>query len=106
MLVQEHLCDASKWTQGNLAKDESGGVVGFRDQRAACWCLKGSILSCYSQVGGYPSAAALQVINRVEDYLYEITDGLHGGMHGIGMWNDDPIRTFDDVRRVAEALSI
>jgi hypothetical protein len=47
MKVKELLADPARWTQGLLAKDESGRQVGIDSEGAICWCIAGAIRKCY-----------------------------------------------------------
>ena len=90
MKVKDLLTDESKWTQGAFARNSEGYSVHINSCFASCWCLLGAIELCYPST--YPGVA-----NAVVDAV--------GGCD-IHRWNDDPKRTFAEVRELIERLDI
>ena len=82
------------WTQDAWARDEAGKrLTRAHDDEAVCWCLIGAIRKVrgpgMSSAEDVASVALRKEICRLDD---------NGPT--ISMWNDDPTRTVDDVRRV------
>lgn len=92
MKVKELLSDETKWIKGDYARDKSGKTAFPNSLDAACWCLHGAIIHCYYQSIKYSSVERLV---RKELQLASIHK-----------WNDDPKRTFQDVRKLVEKLNI
>ncbi len=85
MKVKELLTGPEKWTQGHLMVDASGTIYG----PPVRWCLLGAVHHCY---GKQASPIAIQINERL----------------GWGMvkWNDQPERTFEDVRQLVNEMDI
>jgi hypothetical protein len=93
MKIKELLTDESKWTQNAGARDKEKIPVPPKSEEAVCWCLFGAILKCYGE--------DKEVYNRLDKYiLYNLT-----GM-GIFSYNDNPKRTFKDIKALIEKLDI
>lgn len=82
MTVQELFSDKSKWGQDHNGVDKDGYPVGANDPRAVRWCLTGALIKCYGENRGRELRSML--------YRHLKTD--------VEIWNDDPARTFDEVR--------
>ncbi len=91
MKVRELLSDASKWTQGGAyALCRLGTSVEPRSSFACKFCLAGAVYHCYPD--SYEA-----VLGKIRNYL---------GNPKIISWNDNPSRTFSEVKTLAETLDI
>lgn len=89
MKVHELLDAPEKWTQAAYAKNAQGERVEYCEPEAVCWCLEGAMMRCYG-------ADFIKKLATVETHLSsEITH-----------WNDQPSRTFEQVRAIALELDI
>lgn len=91
MKVKDLLTNETKWTTDYAARNMIGNEVSYKDPSACCWCMIGAIQRCYG-----PSVA--------EDIMIKVRT--HLGTRFITHWNDDPIRSFQDVRNLVETLNI
>lgn len=91
MKVSELLTDKSKWTQKTLARNMYGQSVDAEDHEACSWCIQGAVLKCY----GHPKNI------DIKERIYAQLGSLY-----IGGWNDDPTRTFAEVRSLVVELDI
>jgi len=90
MKISEILTDRSKWTKGMYAKDSRGKKVGVDDPSAKRFCLVGAAKKAGVEL------KLLQWFDRQEKRL-DWTDGIIA-------WNDEPRRTFLQVRRLVRAF--
>ncbi len=79
-----------KWTKGQLARNQQGEDVAHDDPSACCFCLEGAMIHCY----GMP--AYREVNDRVKKEI---------GMM-VFEWNDDPNRTFEEIKTLVEEMDI
>ena len=93
--VHQLLVDKSNWTQGRYALDIDGKFVHPGD-KAVCWCLWGAIIQVYV-------ATTQPTINSIIDI---ITPRISYNYSSITDWNDDPDRTFEQVRNLCVELDI
>ncbi len=91
MKIRELYTDESRWCQHFECIDSKGNPVDFHSNRAASWCLLGSILKCY---GNDPS-----IISKIRSTLKE--KGLGGS---IFTFNDT--HTFEEVKGLVELLDV
>lgn len=96
MKVSQLLTDASKWTQRRAAIDADGDSVNVQDVAACRFCLSGAIRRCYPD-----REERFRVLNTV---INEI--GGNAAVRSTMEWNDDPRRTFDEVRALVLKLDI
>lgn len=90
MKVSEHLDSAEKWCQGACAVDKNGDIVSnMRGPEACAWCLYGSLCVCYPDIKVRSTRATL-----MEEALIR----LHKTNVGFIYWQDEPGRTFEEVR--------
>ena len=95
MKVRDLLTDETRWTKGVSARNALGqGGVCYDDPSATSWCLAGAIHKCYGIDGWDPIA------KRVYALIQPLPKG------GMGEWNDDPARSFSEVRALVEELDI
>lgn len=93
MKVKELYTDASKWTQRTYAADANGECVSYHMDSAVCFCLAGAIHRCYPED------------NEEKNTVYKkLNQRLHGLMYID--WNDEPGRTFEEVKALVEELDI
>lgn len=95
MKVQDILTDESKWTKGTYARSVLGNRVAFNSKRATKYCLSGAI---FRACGFSPKAA-----EKIERKVFK---KLGSDCTGITYWNDDPERTFAQVRGLIVELDI
>ena len=90
MKIYELLDSPDKWTRCNYAKTKDGDYCKSNSSNACCWCLYGAMLKCY------PGDHFLQIKRILESTL---------GVW-IETWNDEPERTFEEVRQLCINLDI
>ncbi len=90
MKVSELLMDDSKWCQGAYAIDAKGNAVGEDSDDVCRWCLMGAIYKCYC----YWSTSGIQ--QDIHDIAKKMASII--GNYSFIEWNDDPKRTFAEVR--------
>lgn len=96
MKVRDLFTDESKWTQGVMARMASGASAATCDPNAYCRCLGGAIIYCYGE--DYTRVELSdQVLRKVMNKI---------GTDDIVEWNDDPDRTFAEVKALIEELDI
>lgn len=95
MTVAELLTDETKWTQGRYARNSNGCYAEASGDEAVCWCLEGALYRCY----GIPDdgSAFNAAYRRLRDAI---------GGEWVARWNDDPQRTFAEVRAAIEKAGI
>lgn len=89
MKVQELLTDETKWTRGEYALNAMGCPANPRAAGAVRWCLAGAIQRCYAGPEQLARFAAVRTIHA-----------------DVQVWNDDPARTFAQVRELIVALDL
>jgi len=94
MKVRDLLTDESKWTQRASARDIRGFNIQPRDERAVRWCVAGAMYCCYRD--DEESAPWSKIDRYLELLEYSNIVG----------WNDDPKRTFLDIRDLVMTLDI
>ena len=94
MKVRDLLTDETKWTKGAFARDKEGKVIGSGSPLACCWCLSGAAFHC---VGDDSDESAYAILARIRERV---------GHASVAAWNDDPKRTFAEVRALVEELDI
>ena len=90
MKIKDLLKTKQDWTQGTLARDKDGNAH-FSETNSTSWCLGGAIERCYPN-RKIRNKVHLDVVGIIK---MEIAD-----------WNDDPKRTFADVRKLIEEMDI
>ena len=90
MKVRELLTNKGKWCQGHDALDKHGIFMPPCNRKAIQWCVGGAIQKCYS--------------SDIRQKIYMRIQSKVGG--NISKWNDDPERTFADVKKLIEELNI
>ena len=93
MKVRELFTDASKWTQGPSAKQSDGTPCSEYSAEACSWCLAGAINKCYDDI---PTAHKVNIKETLSQTL---------GMHFID-WNEEPNRTFEEVKALVEKADV
>lgn len=89
MKIQDLLTDPSKWCQRVRAEGVNGDCYHPRAAGAVRWCLLGAV-------------------ERVYEYVDSdlVLGKLRSELPSISIWNDDPKRTFAEVRALIEKLDI
>jgi len=94
MKIRELLSDESKWTKGVVARDKLGIALGPRNEKAVCWCLLGAAVRCYDYSPQY------------SEVIWKIRKALGLVKPLTSEWNDDPARTFAEVKALVEELDV
>ncbi len=94
MKVKELFTGPDKWTRRVFARDSKGAECNSSAKSATCFCMMGAVLHCYPDV---PKAVWDDIKRRVTDAT---------GADSVYQWNDDPARTFDEVKALVEKLDI
>jgi len=94
MKIHKFLNNPKKWTHGSLARDHRGYGTLPIGRYAKSWCLAGIMIKCY----GGSSDKYNEVKNKLQQEL--------GRSMSITLWNDDPNRTFQDVKNLVTRLDI
>lgn len=89
MKVHELLDAPEKWIQRSYAADDNGHSTNPSAVNAVCWCFEGAMMRCYPT--GFQD-----VLDRVEERIG----------NDLPFWNDNPSRTFNQVRALALELDI
>lgn len=97
MKIRELYSDESRWTKNAFARDASGNEVSSRNSTAVCWCVGGAFNKCYPTFDNESIDERVRVREKLEAKL--------GGCV-IVSWNDDPKRTFAEVKALVEELDI
>jgi hypothetical protein len=100
MKAKDILSDSSKWTQGVMARNKRGDPTWPEYKNAVAWCLYGALIRAYGLGEGQDEALA------VRRAISSICNGFDSTYGSIECWNDDPGRTFDDVKRVLEEADV
>ena len=79
------------WTQGEMARDESGSGVEERDPKAQCWCVIGAVARATTDLTGWVSNTYVEARTTLALAVGTDADG------GIPDWNDTPGRTQAEV---------
>ena len=88
--------DPKRWTQRAYGRDEDGDMVCVDElDRAVCFCVRGATFRVT------PSYEVARPFYRA---LMEAI-GHPGDESRVVPWNDDPARTFDDVRRMLTQIA-
>lgn len=95
MKLKELFTDANKWTQHEMCRDINGKAVGLRNKRAVSFSLLGGVEKYYLQSKSQRGLFE-EVIPKIKSYTKS----------NIVNWNDDPRRTFEDVRKLVNDLDI
>lgn len=85
MKPSELLSDESKWTQKCSSRDKQGFLVSPKYSTACMWCLTGALYKCAVDFVAYN-----QTVCQLKAVL--------PGVGSIPAWNDNPNRTFAEVR--------
>lgn len=87
MKVKDLLSSSDKWCQGFEAKTIDGHPVSPHVDEAARWCIVGAISKCYGDDTPEYYAAREKFAEVIHD------------VQPISVWNDEPGRTFTEVRK-------
>jgi hypothetical protein len=100
MKAKDLLTDESKWTQGAAARNKRGRRCDVFSDAAVRFCLCGAAVRVYSGTELYGALFKIARAIGLDDEDYKDLD------RAIAAWNDDPNRTFEDVRKVLEAADV
>ncbi len=90
--IKELLTDETKWTQGSGSKDAAGNTVSFTNSSAVCWCIWGACALCYD-------------MSRKSEF-YAVWNKLLAKTGNPIVWQDDPKRTFAEVKALVDYLDV
>lgn len=99
--LQDVLSGPEKWTVEEYARRSNGAAVTLggcvRGARADCYCLIGAVAFL---LGPYRPAHLIhdEADARLKQTIFAAG---FGTVERVDCWNDDPARTFDDIRKVA-----
>ncbi len=96
MKVREFFTDETRWCKDAMAKTPEGRPAGTNDPAAACRCLGGAIIYCYSN--------NYSTVEKSDEVFRKVYPAI--GTENITAWNDFPERTFADVKALVEELDI
>lgn len=99
MKVKELLSDKSKWIKNVFAKNKEGDEVNYHDPTAYSFCLAGAVRRCYSETEEVFHDISLQISIKTHQDITQWN-------WSIVQWNDDPERTFEEVKELVEELDI
>ncbi len=88
MKICELLSAPEKWTQGQYSKDNDGDGVDD------CFCILGAFRQCY---GDFTN-------NKLEKFYHKFEEVT--GYLSIVDWNDEPGRTFEEVKEVINKIGM
>ena len=94
MKAYELLKNNSAWCQHALAKTKTGKRTSPHSKTATSWCLMGAVEKCYGRAYSLHKEAALEAIRN------------HLGIWDCAMWNDEPHRTFKEVRALLKKVNV
>jgi hypothetical protein len=94
------LRDQSCWTQGAMARNRRGDPTGAEYVSAVAWCIMGALIRAYGMEKGLDKEVA---VRRAIRSICKSFDATYGSVES---WNDDPCRTFDEVRQVLEKANV
>jgi hypothetical protein len=100
MKVKDILSDESRWTQGAAARNKRGELCSVLSPDATRFCILGAMARVYRS-----KHAMRECERRVADAIAAFGGRITYAIE-IGDWNDDPGRTFDDVRQVIEKADV
>lgn len=95
MKVKDLLSSREKWTQDDAAKSKSGRGVHPNSRYAVSWCLMGAIVKCYLH------SQRKEQENKLRTILEK-----RGMNPSVVCFNDDLLRTFQEIREVVELADI
>ena len=88
MKIHELLDSPAKWCQGAITTKVEGQPTRY--------CLVGAIFHCYDN----------NKVHEHDDLVAVLTQLFHALEMSPSEWNDDPLRTFDEVRALVLKLDI
>jgi hypothetical protein len=101
MKAKDLLSDPSRWTQRASARDRLGNSCSSLSPRAVKFCIIGAMARAYLPGDGDIEKAERRIREAMVELGWEC-----GEIMALGTWNDDPSRTFDDVKRVLEKADV
>jgi hypothetical protein len=96
MKMREILNSEKRWTQGAVARDEFGRITYWNSASAVQFCVLGALWNCYSPERDIK--AWRMAWQRIEAEL--------GRDVNLDEWNDNPNRTFGDIKALLEKTDL
>ena len=96
MKISDILSSDDKWTRNAFARDRYGEACDAQADGAVCWCLEGAMdkaeypEECYQDIRNAMYALFPSRMAQYNDREVEV----------VSSFNDDPLTTFGDIRRV------
>ena len=84
--ADELLSDETKWTIGAMGRTKDKVPVSVRSKNVVSFCLLGSIYKVYSNTDNIAASTAITIFNMANQTI------------SISKWNDEPERTFPEVK--------
>lgn len=100
MKAHELLAKPEHWTKGHMAVDALGNEVSARSTEAVCFCLLGALVRCYNDGTVEGTSRYVRVRSELRERVKQL------GLSGIIGWNDDDVRTHEEVLAVLKELDI
>jgi hypothetical protein len=97
MTLQELFSDESKWTKGASARDAYGNPCRWTSKQAVCFCLYGAIAKAYADDKEHNFK---EITDKLRVYVFKQTG------QPLSVFNDDFNTSFQDIRRVIEAVNV
>lgn len=92
MKLKELFKSEANWCQRSLALDKDSNPTGYYSPDAVCWCLEGGIAKCYVE--------NFEIRKKIASKIYA------DNMWDFTFWNDNPLRTFQDIYKLVNELDI
>jgi hypothetical protein len=109
----------SRWTKGTWSRDKKGVSAGIpgadsSESKACCWCLMGALYKCYPPgpkrdevekrllyfiTKLFPRRARLRLVEWQRKKMVPVKTTLAG-------FNDSPVTTFEEVKRVVRLADV
>lgn len=95
LLAAANLLEEKDWTQKAYAKDSYGMSVSYSSENATCYCALGSMWRVAKITAHYYAFKYIPMPEKsLHKYLVSIKEP---GFVSIAQWNDEPVRTKEDV---------
>jgi hypothetical protein len=112
MKAKDILVDSRFWTQGALARSAGGRACDPEDSDTARrWCVLGALMRAYGDTVGLVDATeavgrAIQIDDGYDRNGQDVEDVYDRLDRLVQEWNDDPHRTFQEVRKALEIADV
>jgi hypothetical protein len=101
--LRELFSSKARWTQGADGKDSSGNTLSATNPEAVRWCTGGGL----SLVYGHDPTLHQKMVQVVLAYLQgHVDEGESPQDVSINGWNDEPNRSFKDIRKLVTEAEV